>query len=60
MSRVMLLLEKMLSSDRGEEEVAAGWGSIMEGECQFEKLVLSWKTRLRSKGSLFSAVAFGI
>lgn len=51
-SRVILLLEKMLSSDGGEEEVAAGWERFMGGwgECQFEKLVLSQKALLRKQG----------
>lgn len=49
MSRVMLLLEIMLSGDNGEEEVAAG-GEASSGQCQFEKLVFSRKTLLRKQG----------
>lgn len=41
---------KMSSSHSGEEPVAAGWGSIMVGKYQFEKLVFSWKTLLRKQG----------
>jgi len=46
----MLLLEKTLSGDGREEEVSAGWGSVVVGKYQFEKLVLSWKTLLGTQG----------
>lgn len=41
---------KMPSIDGGEEEVAAGWGSILVGKYQFEKLIFSWKTLLGKQG----------
>lgn len=40
----------MPSSDAGEEEAAAGWGSIVVGKYWFEKLVFSWNTLLRKQG----------
>lgn len=54
MSNVTLLLGKMPSSDGGEEEVAAGWGSIMAGKYQFEKLVFFGRLSLEVSLALLS------